>query len=81
MKKRRKKQYKTAYSTVSLPKPLVEKIKKTIRGSGYVSVSDFVTDVLRTVLINGERRKDEKVFSKEDMMRITERLRGLGYIK
>lgn len=79
-----KRKDKKSYSTVSLPKILVEKIKKTIKGTGYVSVSDFVTDVLRTVLIRKTekigRGKEEKVFSKQDEMRIKERLRGLGYI-
>lgn len=84
MKKKRKE--KIGYSTVSLPKPLVEKVKKTIKGSGYVSVSDFVTDILRTVLLGGYVKKNvvkkgkEKVFSKEDEERVRARLRGLGYI-
>lgn len=87
MKTKRKE--KIVYSTVSLPKPLVEKIKETIKGTGYVSISDFVTDVLRTVLLRkreklkerkGKERRKEKVFSKEDEERIRARLKGLGYI-
>ena len=77
-----RKDYEIDYSTVSLPKPLVEKIKKTIRGSGYVSVNDFITKVLKTALDKQtkDEKKEEKVFSKEDEMKIKERLRGLGYI-
>jgi len=78
-----KREDKVRYSTVSLPKPLVEKIKETIRGSGYVSVSDFVTDILRTALLyklKVKRKKTEKIFGKEDERRIRARLKGLGYI-
>lgn len=63
---------KVYYSTVSLPFPLVEKIKKTIKNTGYVSVSDFVTDVLRTVLVSKEKKNKELV---------RDRLKALGYLK
>jgi len=75
-----KRSSKLGYSTVSLPKPLVDKIKETIKGSGYVSISDFVTDVLRTVLIKKKVKRGEKVFSEQDEERVRARLKGLGYI-
>ncbi len=88
MKIKRKNENK--YSTVSLPKPLVDKIKLTINGSGYISVSDFVTDVLRTTLMqknkinkkrsSKDKKSNSKVFSKQDELRIKQRLKGLGYI-
>lgn len=76
------KKTKIIYSTVSLPSPLVDKIKKTIKNTGYVSISDFVTDVLRTVLvfkkIEGENKNK---FANKDKEIVKERLRALGYIK
>jgi len=80
MKKKRKE--KNVYSTVSLPSPLVKKIKKTIKNTGYVSVSDFVTDVLRTVLAFKNLEEDNKNFlSESNKKMIKQRLNSLGYLK
>jgi len=70
------------FTTVSIPKPLYEKIKKRIEGTGFTSVSDYVTYVLREVLASleeGEKEKEEP-FSREEEEKIKERLRALGYI-
>ncbi len=40
----------TKYTTVSIPAPLADNIKKQIIGTGFTSVSDYVTFVLREVL-------------------------------
>jgi Arc/MetJ-type ribon-helix-helix transcriptional regulator len=69
------------YSTVSLPAPLVEKIKNRIEGTGFTSVSSYVTYVLREVIANmDEEAEKEEVFSKEDEEKVKERLRALGYL-
>ncbi len=66
------------YTTVSIPAPLAEKIKKTIDGTGFTSLSSYVTYVLRELVANME--EDEEIFSKDDEERIKERLRALGYL-
>ena len=66
-------------TTISIPKPLAEKIKKRIEGTGFNSVSSYVTYVLRQVLSNVEKNEKEP-FSEEDERKIKERLRSLGYI-
>jgi Arc/MetJ-type ribon-helix-helix transcriptional regulator len=68
------------YTTVSIPRPLYEKIKKQIEGTGFTSVSDYVTYVLREVLASIEEEDKEDVFSKEEEEKIKARLRALGYI-
>ncbi|KAA0004566.1 MAG: CopG family transcriptional regulator [Thermoplasmata archaeon] len=68
------------YTTVSIPTPLVEKIKKRIEGTGFTSVSSYVTYVLREVIANMDEDEDEEVFSKEDEEKVKERLRALGYL-
>lgn len=73
MKQKRAKGEGNTYSTVSIPAPLVDKIKQTIKGTGYVSVSDFVTDVIRTVLVA------EKSGDVEEQVK--QRLKSLGYLK
>ena len=67
------------YTTISIPTPLAEKIKKRIQGTGFTSLSSYVTYVLREV-ISGVKEKNEEVFSKEDEERVKERLRALGYL-
>jgi len=67
------------YTTISIPTPLAEKIKKRIEGTGFNSLSSYVTYVLREVISGMEEEVDEG-FSKEDEERVKERLRALGYL-
>ena len=67
------------YTTVSIPKPLYDKIKKFIEGTGFTSVSDYVTYVLREVLASVGEEGGEAL-SKEEEEKIKARLRALGYI-
>ena len=67
------------YTTVSIPTPLAEKIKKRIEGTGFTSISSYVTYVLREVIASMEE-DEEEVFSKEDEEKVKERLRALGYL-
>ena len=73
--------HKVEYSTVSIPKPLVEKIKDRMKGTGFSSVSSYVTYVLRQVLssIKAEE-KSKQAFTKEEEETVKQRLRDLGYI-
>jgi len=68
------------YTTISIPTPLAEKIKKRIKGTGFTSLSSYVTYVLREVISGMEDEEEEEVFSKEDEKRVKDRLRALGYI-
>lgn len=67
------------YTTVSIPNALAEKLKKKIEGTGFTSISSYVTYVLRELIANMEEEDDE-VFSKEDEEKIKDRLRALGYL-
>ncbi|MFO8051012.1 MAG: CopG family transcriptional regulator [Thermoplasmatota archaeon] len=68
------------HTTVSIPVPLYRKIKGRIEGTGFTSVSDYVTYVLREVLANLEEEEKEEVFSEEEEEKVKERLRALGYL-
>jgi len=70
---------KREYGTISLPMPLINTIKKKIKGTGIHSVSAYVCFVLRQILsspdtdnVNGLDRKTEE--------EVKERLKRLGYI-
>ena len=66
------------YTTVSIPKILADKIKKKIEKTGFSSVSDYVTYVLREIISNVEEKKE--AFSREDEEKVKKRLKSLGYL-
>jgi len=68
------------YTTISIPTPLAEKIKKRIKGTGFTSLSSYVTYVLREVISGTDEQDHEEAFSKEDEEKVKERLRALGYL-
>ncbi|NPA76055.1 MAG: CopG family transcriptional regulator [Euryarchaeota archaeon] len=67
------------YTTVSIPTTLFKKIERRIKGTGFTSVSSYVTYVLREIIAEDE--VPEEPFSKEDEERVKERLRALGYLE
>ena len=74
-------EHKVEYTTVSIPKILAEKIKDRMKGTGFSSVSSYVTYVLRQVLSSiNEEEKSKQAFTKEEEEKVKQRLRDLGYI-
>ena len=73
------------HTTVSIPVPLYEKIKKLIENTGFTSVSDYVTFVLREVVASlyeeeSDEKEEDKKLSKDEEDRIKAKLRALGYL-
>ena len=76
-----KDEFKVEYTTVSIPKPLAEKIKERMKGTGFYSVSSYVIYVLRQVISSIEaEEKSKQAFTKEEEEKVKQRLRDLGYI-
>jgi len=76
-----KDEHKVEYTTVSIPKPLVDKVKERMKGTGFSSVSSYVTYVLRQVLSSIEQdEKTKQAFTKDEEEKVKQRLRDLGYI-
>ena len=74
-------EHKVEYTTVSIPKPLADKIKERMKGTGFSSVSSYVTYVLRQVLSSIEQdEKTKQAFTREEEDKVKQRLRDLGYI-
>ena len=72
---------KTNITTISIPKVLAKKIKKRCKGTGFNSVSSYVTYVLRQVLSETGGYEDQReAFSVDDERKVKERLRSLGYL-
>ena len=74
-------EHKVEYTTVSIPKPLADKVKERMKGTGFSSVSSYVTYVLRQVLSSIEsEEKSKEAFTEEEEEKVKQRLRDLGYI-
>lgn len=71
-------------TTVSIPIPLAEKLKKKIEGTGFNSLSSYVTYILRQIVsgieIDTKKNKAKEAFTQEDEKKIKDRLRALGYL-
>lgn len=63
------------YTTVSIPKPLDDKVKKLIKKSGFASTSAFVIFILRELLVE---QNGKPVMAGQE--KIKKRLRTLGYL-
>lgn len=69
------------YTTVSIPRTLHERIEKLIESkSGFKSVSDYVTYVLREIVEMHETEQTPEPFTSDDIAKIKERLKALGYL-
>jgi metal-responsive CopG/Arc/MetJ family transcriptional regulator len=67
-KSKEKRDNKVEYGTISLPEPLIEKLKENIKGTGMPSVSAYVAYIIRQV-ISGDSAPE-----------IRKRLKSLNYI-
>lgn len=63
--------------TLKIPRPLYDRLKTVIDGSGFSSVNEFVVYVLRDLLSTGLEENAE--LSKEETEAIRKRLKNLGY--
>ena len=69
------------YTTVSIPVTLHERVEKIIsKKTGFKSVSDYVTYVLREVVAMHETKEVPEPFTSEDIEEIKTRLKALGYL-
>lgn len=64
------------YTTVSIPKPLEDKVRRFIKKTGFNSTSSFVAFVIRELLM---ARGGKPVIAEQE--EIEKRLRRLGYFK
>ena len=72
---------KSKFNTVSIPAPLFKKVEKRIKGTGFTSVSSYVTYILREIIASEKDETREEPFTKDDEEKIKRRLRALGYIE
>lgn len=63
--------------TLKIPRPLYDRIKIIIEGSGFSSVNEFVVYILRDLI--SAKSMDKKDLSAEEIEAIRQRLKNLGY--
>jgi hypothetical protein len=66
--------------TIKIPRPLYERIAKSIEGSGFSSVTDFIVYVLRDVMSGAGDKTHEGELTRDELEAIKQRLRNLGYL-
>jgi hypothetical protein len=64
--------------TLKIPRPIYDKLKKIIEGSGFSSVNEFVVYVLRDLISSGIEETGE--LTKKEVDAIRQRLKNLGYL-
>ena len=74
---KRKNDNKVDYGTISLPVPLIDKIKDRIKGTGMNSVSTYVAFILRQILSTPVGKGE--LIDTEKEKEIKKRLEILGY--
>jgi len=68
----------TEYTTVSIPKDLAERAEETIEGTSFQSTSDLVRFLLRSIVIQYQRRGE---LTEAEFEEIADQLRDLGYLE
>ncbi|WP_435063265.1 ribbon-helix-helix domain-containing protein [Halobaculum sp. EA56] len=68
----------TDYTTVSIPKDLAERVEETIEGTSFSSTSDLVRFLLRSIVIQHQKRGE---LSEAEFEEIADQLRDLGYLE
>jgi len=65
--------------TIKIPRELYQKLGQMIQGTGFSSVTEFITFVLRNLASGGDIKGEDKL-TEEEVKAVRERLRRLGYL-
>jgi len=66
--------------TIKIPKPLYDRLRILIEGTGFSSVTEFVVWVMRDVA-SARSQTPESQLTPEEVQLIRNRLKNLGYLK
>ncbi len=67
--------------TLKIPRELYDNLAKLIEGTGFRSVTEFATYVLRDVAAGGKLDRKPPGLTDQEVDAIRQRLRALGYIE
>lgn len=66
--------------TIKIPEELYKKLRKSIEGTGFSSVTEFIVFTMRTIIMGGKIGEKDKLERKE-IEEIRRRLKKLGYLR
>jgi hypothetical protein len=67
--------------TLKIPRPLYERLRQVIEGTGFHSVTEFSVYVLRDLVSSHAPAAAEDGLTSEEVAAIRRRLRSLGYLE
>jgi hypothetical protein len=67
--------------TLKIPGELYDKLSELIEGTGFRSVTEFATYVLRDVAGGGKLDRKPPGLTEKEVEAVRQRLRALGYIE
>ena len=67
--------------TLKIPRELYDNLTQLIAGTGFRSVTEFATYVLRDVAAGGKLDRKPPGLNEQEVEAIRQRLRALGYIE
>lgn len=65
--------------TIKIPRELYKKLKDIIKDTGFSSTTEFILYVMRNIVSGGELKGKDQL-TDEEVKKVRERLRRLGYI-
>lgn len=71
---------KRKHTTITIPLHLYKKLEARIKNTGFTSVSNYVTYVLREVSASEAEDAKKEPFTKKDEEKVKARLKALGYL-
>jgi hypothetical protein len=66
--------------TLKIPRPLYPRLRQLIEGTGFRSVTEFATYVLRDLASQPSARPDTDRMTEAELEQARQRLRELGYL-
>jgi hypothetical protein len=70
----------TSDVTLKIPRPLYERLRQVIEGTGFHSVTEFCVYVLRDLAAGQAPNADDDGLTHEEIAAIRRRLQALGYL-
>ena len=66
--------------TIKIPRELYRQLSRMVAGTGFSSVTEFMVFVMRTLVCDTGITTEDRLMA-EEVRRIRERLRRLGYLE
>lgn len=67
--------------TLKIPRPLYERLRQVIEGTGFHSVTEFSVYVLRDLVSSQKPPNEEDGLTHKEVTAIRRRLQSLGYLE